>query len=112
MESRWSPGGVQVDLWSPCGVHVESVGEGKVQLADAGGFRGGGSRFRACGHPLVLVLGRSPSFGRSGSFVGGRGFSLTLGVSPRCVVVLSGRVVSVSLSVVVVIVLCRRLLVG
>ena len=31
MESRWSPGGVQVDLWSPCGVHVESVGEGKVQ---------------------------------------------------------------------------------
>ena len=21
-----------MDLWSPCGVHVESVGEGKVQL--------------------------------------------------------------------------------
>ena len=26
--------GVQVDLWSLCGVHVESVGEGKVQLRD------------------------------------------------------------------------------
>ena len=31
MEYRWSPDGVQVDLWSPCGAHVESVGEGKVQ---------------------------------------------------------------------------------
>ena len=35
MESRWSPDGVQVDLWSPCGVHVESVGEGEVQLIRA-----------------------------------------------------------------------------
>ena len=23
--------GVQVDLWSPCGLHLESVGESKVQ---------------------------------------------------------------------------------
>ena len=62
----------------------------RFPLADAGGFRGGGSCFCACGGPFVLVLGRSLSFGWSSSFVGGGGFSLTLGVSPRCVVVLSG----------------------
>ena len=27
----WSPDGVKVDLWSPCEIHLESVGEGKVQ---------------------------------------------------------------------------------
>ena len=59
--------------------------------------------------------------GQSGSFVGGRvrylgnqGFSLTLGVSPHCVVVLSGcgHVVSVSFSVMFVIVWSHHLLVG
>ena len=29
--------GVQVDLWSPCGVHMESVGECKVQLRHGNG---------------------------------------------------------------------------
>ena len=32
VESMWSPDGVQVDLWSPCGVHMESVGGCKVQV--------------------------------------------------------------------------------
>ena len=88
----------------------------RFPLVDAGGFHGGGSRFCACGRPFVLVLGRSLPFGRSGSFVGGGGFSLTLGVSPRCVIVLSGcgrvAVWCLSFSVVVMIVWCHRLLVG
>ena len=41
--------------------------EGRASLAD-----GGGSRFCACGHPFVRVLGRSSSFGQSSLFVGGR----------------------------------------
>ena len=50
--------------------------------------------------------------GRLGSFVGGGGFLLTLGISPCRVVVLSGRVVSVLLSIMVVIMWCPHLLVG
>ena len=50
--------------------------------------------------------------GQLASFVGSWGLSLMLGASLHCVIVLSGCVVSMSLSIVVVIVWCRHLLVG
>ena len=39
-------------------------------LADAGGFRGGGSCLYACGHPFALILGHSSSFRESWIVVG------------------------------------------
>ena len=38
-----------------------------VPVSGAGGFRGGGSRFCACGRPFVFVLGRTSLFGQSSS---------------------------------------------
>ena len=37
---------------------------------DTGGFCGGGSRFCACGHPFMLVLGHMLLFGQSSSLSG------------------------------------------
>ena len=39
-------------------------------LLGAGGFRGGGGRFCACGRPFVFVLGRMSLFGQSSSLSG------------------------------------------
>ena len=42
-----------------------SAGDVAAAISGAGGFRGGGSRFCACGRPFVFVLGRTSLFGQS-----------------------------------------------
>ena len=49
-------------IWVPCRRQQRGTW---FPLVGAGGFRGGGSSFCACGHPFVFVLGHTSLFRRS-----------------------------------------------